>query len=41
MVERVADILQTNAMPAAHVSRSASIALRQAVARVKNIVPTC
>jgi hypothetical protein len=40
MVERVADILKTDVVPAAHVSRSASIALRQAVARVKNITPT-
>lgn len=40
MVERVADILKTEALPASHVSRSASIALRQAVARVKNIPPS-
>lgn len=40
MVERVADILKTDAMPVTHVSRSASIALRQAVARVKNIPPS-
>ena len=37
MVERVAEILKTDAVPPTHVSRSASIALRQAVARVKNI----
>ncbi|KAF8328189.1 uncharacterized protein EI90DRAFT_3155910 [Cantharellus anzutake] len=36
MVERTADILQSDAVPPNHVSRSASIALRQAVARVQS-----